>query len=385
LEKIKNLVKGLKDLTTIGSANIIAAIISGIFWFYMAALLGTEEFGKVNYYIAIATIAYMVSYLGAGNTVLVYTVKDNKIQSSVYFISIISSIITSIVLFFIFYNLGVSLFVIGSVIFGLATSELLAKKLYKDFSKYVISQRILLLGLSVGLYFLMGSNGVILGFALSYFPYFTKIYKGFRQTKIDTSILKPRAGFMMNSYALDLSNVLSTFADKLFIFPLFGYALLGNYSLGMQLLMILAIMPITVYQYILPNYAGGIVNNKIKKVTILASVIFAIFGMVLFPHILSFLFPKFKEATEIIQIMSLAIIPITINYMYNARFLGMEKSKYALIGACIYLSVQISGIFILGKIYGINGAATALVLGAGAQSVFLVVLSKIIKPNISKI
>lgn len=385
MEKIKNLVKGLKDLTTIGSANIIAAIISGIFWFYMAALLGTEEFGKVNYYIAIATIAYMVSYLGAGNTVLVYTVKDNKIQSSVYFISIISSIITSIVLFFIFYNLGVSLFVIGSVIFGLATSELLAKKLYKDFSKYVISQRILLLGLSVGLYFLMGSNGVILGFALSYFPYFTKIYKGFRQTKIDTSILKPRAGFMMNSYALDLSNVLSTFADKLFIFPLFGYALLGNYSLGMQLLMILAIMPITVYQYILPNYAGGIVNNKIKKVTILASVIFAIFGMVLFPHILSFLFPKFKEATEIIQIMSLAIIPITINYMYNARFLGMEKSKYALIGACIYLSVQISGIFILGKIYGINGAATALVLGAGAQSVFLVVLSKIIKPNISKI
>src|SRR5207245_6605804 len=135
------------------------------------------------------------------------------------------------IIFFIFYNLGVSLFIIVFVIFGLATSELLAKKLYKYYSKYILSQKALLIVLAVFFYLLIGANGIILGFALSNFPYFVRIYKGLVHAKIDSSIIKSRAGFMMNSYALDLSNVLSTSADKLFIFLLFVYILLGNYSL----------------------------------------------------------------------------------------------------------------------------------------------------------
>ena len=80
--------------------------------------------------------------------------------------------------------------------------------------------------------------------------------------------------------------------------------------------------------------------------------------------------------------MSLAIIPITINYMYNARFLGMERSRYVLIGASIYLSVQISGIFILGKMYGINGVTFALVLGATAQACYLIIASRTIRQKL---
>ena len=379
LDRIKNLIIGLRDLTIIGSTNIVVTLISGVFWFFIATLLGTEQFGKVSYFIAIATISYTISFLGSGYTVIVYTAKEQKIQSAVYFLALIFSVITAVAVFFIFYNIGVSLYVIGAVVFGLSVSEHLGRKLYKDFSKYVITQRILMVCLSFGLYFVIGWEGIILGFALSYFPYSVRIIKGFRESKIDMSSIKTRLRFIMNSYATDLTNALSTSLDKLIIFPLFGFALLGNYQLGMQFLLVLSVLPQTVYQYVLPKDASGIQNKKLKKATIFISIVFAILGILLMPLVIQHLFPQFDESIKIIQIMSLGIIPISINSMYNSKFFGIEKSKNVLIGSIISLSIQILGIFILGSIYGINGAAMALVLGASLQTIYLLCMSRTIQ------
>lgn len=101
------------------------------------------------------------------------------------------------------------------------------------------------------------------------------------------------------------------------------------------------------------------------------------------PIVLPVLIPQFGEAVEIIQIMSLAIIPISINYMYISKFLGIEKSKIVLIAAGIYLLIQITGIFTLGGIYGVNGAAFSLVLATCSQSVYLVSAERITKNEYS--
>ncbi|MGI0069629.1 MAG: lipopolysaccharide biosynthesis protein, partial [Nitrosopumilaceae archaeon] len=205
LDKIKTLLERFKGLTAMGSAYIVSQGISGIFWLFVARLLGTEHYGQVSYYIAIASIATTISFLGAGNTLIVYTAKGVKIQPTVYFIALISSVITSAVLFFMFYDLGVSLFVIGNVALGLVLNELLGLKLYKQYSAYLISQKIISVGLAIGLYYIIGINGIILGIALSFFPSFIKIYQGFKESKIDFSILKSRVGFIINSYMLDIS------------------------------------------------------------------------------------------------------------------------------------------------------------------------------------
>ena len=377
--KLQSLLTGLKDLSTIGSANFVAALISAVFWFYIAALLGTEEFGKVSYFIAVASIAFIVANLGSENTVMVYTSKEGKSQSSLYFLSIISGIIASVIIFFIFYNFGVSLFVIGSIIFALVISESLGRKLYKEFSKFLITHRILQVVLAVGLYFIMGPDGVVIGFALSFFPYSIMLYRAFRESKIDISIIKSRSSFIMHSYADQLSKILVLHVDKLLLLPLFGFALLGNYQLGVQFLLALTILPLTVYQYMLPKEAKGSTETNLKIVTILASIVLAILGILLAPHVLPVLFPQFNEAIMIIQIMSLAIIPITINFMYISKFLGREKSKFVFIGAVIYISVQILGILVLGDIYGINGAAIALVLGASSQAIFFFIANNSLK------
>lgn len=185
MNKISDLITRFKDLSTIGFANLTSNAISGVFWFYLASLLGTAHYGEVSYFISIASITSIISFVGAGNTLIIYTAKGEKIQAPIFFITIIVSIVSSIVLFVMFFNFGVSLYIVGYTIFGLASSEILGRKLYKDYSKYLITQKILFVGFALGFYFLMGPSGVIVGFGLSFFPYVTRIYKGFKESKLD--------------------------------------------------------------------------------------------------------------------------------------------------------------------------------------------------------
>ena len=270
------------------------------------------------------------------------------------------------------------MYVLGYVIFSLATAEILGKKEYRNYSVYLITQKILMVGFALFFYYFMGLEGVILGIGLSFFPYITRIYKSFKTDKINFSLIKPRVGFIINSYALDLSRTFSGYTDKLIVAPLFGFAILGNYQLGIQVLAILGILPGIVYQYILPRDSSGDSNRNLKKITIIVSIILAVLGFILAPIILPVLFPKFIEAIEVIQIVSISVIPTTVNLIYISKFLGNELSKIVLIGSGVFLSVQIVSIFILGELMGVNGVAMALVLGASAEAIFLVTVNKVI-------
>jgi len=182
----------------------------------------------------------------------------------------------------------------------------------------------------------------------------------------------------MNSYGLDLSRTLSLTFDKLIVFPLFGFDLLGNYQLAIQFLLVLVILPSSIYQYILPQEAGGSSRKKLKLATVLVSFVLAGIGVLLGPTILPILFPQFEEAKELIQITSLAVIPISINLMYTSKFFSVEKSRIVFSAEAIFLVLLISGILFLKSQFGIMGAAMALVIAASCQSIFLISLSKIV-------
>ena len=375
---MKEFLKKFKDLGIVGIGNITASLISGIFWFYFASLLGAEQYGEVSYYISIAVIASTLSFLGLGNAIIVYTAKGEKIQPPIFLVGMISSIITLVAVFLIFSQIGMSLYIVGYVIFSLATSEILGKKQYKNYSSYLVTQKILMVGFSLFFYYYMGLEGVILGIALSFFPYIKRIYSSMKNDKIDFSLVRPRIGFIINSYALDLSRTFSGYTDKLIVAPLFGFAILGNYQLGIQVLAVLTILPGIVYQYILPRDSSGDSNKKLKKLTITISIILAGLGFILAPIVLPILFPKFIESIEVIQIVSISVIPSTINLMYISKFLGNELSKIVLIGSGIFLSVQIVSIFLLGELFGVNGVAAALVLGSSAEAIFLISVNKFV-------
>ena len=233
--------------------------------------------------------------------------------------------------------------------------------------------------LSVSLYHLIGLNGVILGIAISFFPYSFVIYKEFKNSKIDFSLIRNRVKFITNSYANDLTGVFGGYLDKLLIAPMLGFALLGNYQLGIQFMLVFEIIPIIFYQYLLPKDARNESNTNLKKTIILISVVLCVLAIILSPVVIPILFPEFTEAVSVIQILSIAIIPFTATTILTSMFFGNEKTRFVLIGSIILVSVQIPSIIGLAVLYGINGAAIGILLGNTCQAIYLILSYKSLK------
>ncbi len=379
LDKIHIFLNKIQDLGYLGIGNILGAVILSLFWIFLASLLGPENYGEVSYLIAIANTVSVIAFLGAGQTITVYVAKGVKIENITYTITLISSIVTSIVIFLILEKIEVSLYVVGYVIFGLVSHELLGLKLFKKYSKILILQRILTVGLSLIFYFMLGLEGIVLGYAIAFIPFVILLKNGFKESDCNFNLLKPRLGFMMNNYGKDLAKILSRSVDKVIIFPIFGAVILGNYQLGFQILMLLTIIPSIVYQYTLPRESSGEKNNNLQIGSIIVSIILTVLVILIGPIISNLIFPKFIDAMEIIRIMSLAIIPISISFIFNSKFFAIEKSKFVIAGSVIFLIVQISLIFSLGGIFGITGIATSLVIAAMVEALFLVTMYRYIR------
>jgi len=375
--KIKELFSKTRDLQYVGTANIVTKAIAGLFWFYVATLMAVEAYGEISYFIAIATMATRLSLFGSSQTIIVYTAKKIAIQPPVFFITLILGTISFIVLYFIFNDFTVSIYAIGALIFDLGIASLLGARLYKNYLYYFITQKILAVILALGLFFILGPNGIILGIGLSFLVLIPRIIKGFSNTKLDFSIMRTKFGFMINSYSMSIEKIFSGQIDKIIIVPLLGFVALGNFHLGFQFLGLLLILPAIVYTYTLPRDASGIPTKRLKIIMIVCSVIFAILGILIAPIILPIFFPKFEEVVEVIQILSIYIIPNSISTAFVSHYLGKEKSKVVLIGQSISVGIYLLGIFTLGEIYGINGVAVSFVISGIVQTIYYLLMKTI--------
>ena len=380
--EFRNIFLRFKGLFSIGFSDVISGGISSLFWLYLATLLDVESYGKIFYLLAIVSVASTISLIGSRNTLSVYIPKNIQLQSAVYFIVVIFGTVSTLIIFSLYRDLGLSLYVIGAVIFGSSTSEILAKKLYMVYSKYLITQKIISVGLSLGLYHWIGVDGVILGIALSFFVYVPIIIKTFKTSKINFSLLRPRFGFLLNSYAIDIISTLGKQADKLVIVPLLGLTLLGNYQLGIQFISVFQLLPMIVLKYTLPHDASGNANKNLKITTILISICFTVLIIILAPIIITFFFQKFIYVIEVIQILSLSLIPLTINTIYTSKFFASENSKIILIDVTLYLSSFLLSVLIIGNMWGIAGIAIAYVISSIVPIIYLIVMDQ--KNKISK-
>ena len=369
--------KKIKDLVSIGIGDLVATVIIGLFWFYLAAELGPKLFGEITYLISIAQVISVIALLGAGNMLVVYIAKNIKINSTIFLMTLIVGGISSILIFFIIQDLGVSFLILGLVVFGIASSELTGKKLFQKNAKLLILHRIFMVGFSLGLYFLIGPSGVIIGYALSFFPYVPRIIHGFRENKVNFVLIKERTHFLYASYGQSLIGALSNNTlDKILIGPIFGFILLGNYSLGVQFFGLITILPGIIIQYLIPQDASGIENNKLKKITVFGSICFAVLGFTIGSEFISFFFVQFTEASDIMRIMSIAVVPHTIAFLYQSKFLGAEKSKRFLISTTVRLVTHIIFLIILGFWWGGIGIASSFVIGSSAGAIFSYIIDK---------
>lgn len=378
MSKIKDIISKLRGLSQIGVADIGGSAIAALFWFFIASFVGVENYGNISYFLAIGGVVSTISLVGASNMIYVHVPKGIRIQPPVFLVSIVFGFIASIILYFVFFRFELSILTIGYVVFNLAISELLGLKLYRTYLRYVITQKILMVIFGIGLYYLLGPDGVILGVGLSYIPYMARIVNLFREERPNFSLLKERTGFLLNSYVLDLSNVFIGSIDKIIVAPLFGFLVLGNYQLGIQFLGVLYIIPNVFYKFLITQQASGISTDRLTKFVIICAVILALIGVFFAPAVLPVFFPKFTETSKVLQIVSLAVIPNSANLIFVSRFLAFEKIRFVLFGSMIFLAVQISGIIALGSLYGITGIAVSLVLSETIQMIYYFIAKRVL-------
>ena len=372
-----NLIKrinGLKSISQIGAATAGGNAIAAFFWIYMADLMGQEDYGELGYLLSIAAIASTISIVGGQWTMSVYTAKGVRIESSLYFISIITSTVTAIVLYFLFENVGMGVYVIGVVIFNLFVAEILGKKRYKTYSKIFFLQKIILVILAILLYYILGAEGVLLAYGISFLVFTSRIISTLRNHEFNFGLLRQRFKFWMFNYIIQLSNSARAQIDILLIGPLFGFTLVGNYFLSLQVVGLFLILPLIIFKYTLPQDSSGSSTKQIKIIAIVASIVFALLGIFVAPEVILFALPEYADTVELIPLLSLAIIPRTVTTMLMSEFLGKENNMHLLVGNLIAFSIVVLGILYLPEYFDIVGLAIAYVLSVTIQTIYLLII-----------
>jgi O-antigen/teichoic acid export membrane protein len=373
------------DISSIGVADIISSAIAAIFWFYFATVLGPHSYVQITYLLSIAGIVGGIAAFGSNQTLMVLSAKKIEVENSIYVIALGVGSISSAISFLFVQELGPSLVIIGQIMLTVVTGSLLGKKLFFRYSKFVIIQKVLMVIFGLLFYHLFQDQGILIGMGISYLPFMIEIMHSFKNSKIDFTLLKQKQSFVINNFMLSLAATMYSSLDKLIIVPFFGYAILGNYSLGYQFFFMLSIIPLVIQKYVIPHQVTGNQNIKLKKMMIILSVIMAVLSSLIGPEIISHIFPKFIEATNIIRIMSWAIIPVTINtVIYYPKFWANERNHNVTITTVVIVIIQIISILTLGSRYGTNGIAYAFLI-AHVVGLFTAVILDRLKLRINNV
>ena len=377
-KNIKEKIIGQEDLAAMGVANLVGSGLTAIFWFYLASMINPENYGEIHYFLGIAGMAQMFSLVSTANVVTVYTAKNIKIQSTLFFLTICAGVISSIIVFILFERIDVSLLILGYIIFELVNGVLIGQKLFKRYAKFFLIQKFLTLVLGISFYFEFGFEGVIYALVLSYVPSIWIIVNEFRNSQIDFSLLKPRRGFILNNYGMNISNAISGQIDKIIIAPILGFELLGNYALALQFLVVMMMASNIIFKYLLTHESSGNNTKKLRIYTILFSIFISAFGLLILPEIIPIVFPEFISSIIAIQIVSLIVIPGTITLLYESKFLALEKSKFIVISKVIEALIIIIGFLTLGIEFGMLGLAFTILIGACVEAGLLVIFNRIL-------
>ena len=204
-DNFKDILKENRGIFSIGFGESAGKIISAIFWFLLAGILGPEKYGEIHYLLAIAGMAQIFALIATSQTMTVYTAKNVKIESTLILISIIAGSIAFLVIIMNFYMFDVAFLVFAFIIFELTNGILLGRRQYSIYSKYFLIQKILLFVLGIGFFYQFGFEGIIFGMALSYVPHLIIILKEMKRTKINFSLLSNSITF--NFWSKPISNI----------------------------------------------------------------------------------------------------------------------------------------------------------------------------------
>ncbi|MGI0011966.1 MAG: lipopolysaccharide biosynthesis protein [Nitrososphaera sp.] len=381
VNRIVELIKSDEGLIHVGLGNLVSSAAGGLFWFVLASLIVVENYGEINYLISIASVSSIATLFGLNTTVMTFIAKGSaEIRDQANTVILISSIVTVPILFLVA-NAYCALLLAGMSFFSMSVAELLGKKSYRQYFVLVSAERAAQIVIAVLLYFQIGVNGIVLGYALGALSFSYRYYKSVKNISFRITELRQRFRFIMHNYIFNISQTLTLHADKLIIAPLFGFTVLGLYQLGFQFLIFLAIVPSSMFQYLLPQYSSGRNMKRIMMIGLLLAGVLATIVIAFIPVVITSVFPSYTEAIAAAQIMSIGVIPMTANSILNSKLLGKEKSKIVALGGLTYAGSLLILFSLIGTFLGLAGMGIALLISLCLQTSVLSILPRFNQAN----
>ena len=361
-----------KQFSFVGIGKIIGAGLQAIFYLIFAAILNPTLYGELSFLIALAQTSSVVSRFGLNHTVTVFQSKeDNSMVQQINVFALITTSIAAIVLLPI--NSIVALLTLSMSFFVMAQHNLLGQQKFKKFMIVSLAHGGLHLGITIGLYFLLDLNGILIGMAISNlllgFTYW-KSLKSF--TKVFDKI-KENKKVLIHNFGIDISTNLSRRIDKLLIAPVLGFTAVGIFQFNTQILFGLELIPLALHSFLLSEESRGASHKKLISLIIFISIIIAILIIFISPFFVQQFFPEYSSGILSLQILSVTIIPLTISAVYSAKLQSMESTKVGF-SALVRIGSLIIFIPTLGYFWDLNGLSIAILLSAISYVIFLAVL-----------
>jgi len=366
-----------KGFSFISVGHLVGNFVGGAFWLVLAFFAEVQEYGEISYFLAIGAFFISMVILGGTHFLITFIAKQKKnVQKEISSIVLISSVSVSIIIFIFFNSIPLSLLIIGGSFYAISLSELIGLGRFKEYAILFISQKVLNLILSMVLFFIIGIDGIIYGFAISYIILSYRGVYSLKNFTFSFSLIRKKKRFMLGGWGLNLSESVGFSIDKFFIGPIFGFATLGTYHLGIQFLLLLSVIPTVMYSYLLREEARGINRKYIKIYGVALTLFISLIVMVLSPHFIPIVFPKFIESIPLIQIAVWGAPLMTLISIFNTEFLGNEKIKPVLVSAGIFVLILYPSIFFIGTILGPIGLVIGLIIALGCHALSLYVFKK---------
>lgn len=362
------------DFGALSAGNIIANIIGALFWLAIAIIIPVESYGRLNYLLAAGGVLSVLATLGLNVTLTTYTAKKIDIKNQAKLVVLIATAALAAALSF--FSWSAALYLVGTSMFAMTSAELLGNRQYKKFAVYTVSSRALHIAASYGLYFVLGVDGVILGYAIGTIAFSLPSFSSLLKNAPSFAGLKNFLRFSVYAYALEVTKNIPFLMDKVLIASLSSLLILGYYQFGWQVLSFLMLIPVSLSQYLLPEEASGVNRTKIVQLVLLLSVSVAALSVFLAPIAISAYLPKFNDAILGVQIISTSIIPLAITAIFSARILAKEDSATVFLGSLIYAGVLPLTMSIPLMGYSVEQFSLAVLISACCQAVFLSVRSR---------
>ena len=339
-------------------------------WFILASFLNVHGYGEISYLLSVGFFFVPIALLGMVSTMLTYLPKGEiDIVPQAKLVVLIASLFIAIGLST--FNILLSALLASNVFFQLTITELLAKRNYRKYMYVMISSSFIRVCLSILFYYIIGINGIILGYAIQCFIFSYSYFFSLRNITFQINFIRSHIRFIIRNCFASLAQNTSLYLDKIIVGQLFGFIVLANYQFGYQIYLALTLIPLSIYQYLLPQEARGVNKRNIKIVGISTSAIAAIIAYLLSPWIVTNMFPQFKDSIEFTRIIVISIIPLTLNQIFIAMLLGKADNAPVLTGSIIYVGSLIVFLIAFGQLFGLVGFAMAVLLSNSIQAFFL--------------